>query len=117
MFKTLILGLLFWGLTFLFPPITLTGFWTTIGVVVLFSIFSHVSTFVEVPIIIALTVVGNVIGFILGIFLSMVVSGLIMYLLSAIFTTFIIATGAFWSVFLFTLCYVAVKSIFFLNNN
>lgn len=101
--KTLVLGLVFWVLTLLFPSIDIYGFWTIIGTVFLFSVFNVIYQFTLGILLLPLRVLTLD-------FVSWVVNIGIVYLLANIFNKFTIADGSFWIVLLFTGIYTIVRA-------
>jgi len=103
--RMLLLGIIFWALTLLFPSITISGFWTIAGVIFLFGVFNilyHITLGI-------LLLPFRIITFD---FVSWVANTLIVYLLANMFTNFIIAEGSFWWVLLFTGIYTFIRGIF-----
>jgi len=103
--RALILGLIFWALTLLFPSIEISGFWTIAGTIILFALFNLM--YQSLGIFFAAFGVG------VYLIVSWIASTLIMYLLSNIFNKFIIADGSFLWVMLFTAIYSVIA--LFLN--
>lgn len=108
--RTLFLGLVFWLLTLLFPSILITGFWTIIGSVVLFSIINLIYQFTLGILLIPLRVLTFDI-------VSWIVNLGIVYLLSGLFNNFNISEGSFWSVFWFTGLYTLIKTLTSSNSS
>ena len=108
LFKYTVLGIIFWALTLLFTPITLTGMWTIFGVVVFYSIFNLIYQLTLSLLLIPLRLLTLDL-------IQLVVNVVMIYLLENIFTTFIIAPGAFWSVLLLSICYSFSKRLLFKN--
>ena len=104
MFRAIVIGLIFWGLTLLFPSITISGFWTIAGTIILFAIFNAIYQ----------GVVGKYFihfGPWVYLFMSWIASTSIMYLLAEIFNKFTIADGSFWWVAFFTAIYSIIALI------
>jgi len=108
-FRTLLLGLVFWVLTLVFPSINISGFWTIIGVVILFSVFNLIYHATLGVLLIALRVLTLD-------FVSWVVNIGLIYLLSNIFNHFTINGGSFWAVLLFTGIYTVIRAVFTPNK-
>jgi len=109
MLRALLLGLIFWGLTFLFPSIEISGFWTIAGTIVLFVIFNIIYQSVGIIFLTA--------GVLMYLLVSWIASTLIMYLLANIFNKFIIADGSFLWVMLFTAIYTIIALILSPSKN
>lgn len=106
MLKLFLAGLAFWLLSFLFPTITIAGFWTITGVVFLFG-FLNVAY--------KLTIGQFLIPFrffTLG-FLTTVINTGFVYLLESWFNLFTIEPGTFWWTLLFTLVYSFVVRVIY----
>jgi len=103
MIKALLLGFIFWGLTFLFPSIEISGFWTIAGTIVLFSVFNLIYQSVGIFFL--------AFGIMMYLLASWIASTLIIYLLSNIFNKFIIAEDSFIWIMLFTAIYTVIALI------
>ena len=102
---SLLLGLAFWGLTFLFPAISISGFWTIAGVIILFGFFNFLYKATIGQLLIPFRIIS------LG-FLSLVINTGIVHLLAHWFNRFTIEPGSFWAVLLLTFLYTVVLTIF-----
>jgi len=110
MLRLLLLGVVFWALTLAFPSITISGFWTIAGVIVLFSVFNLIYQLTLGIILLPFRIITFD-------FVSWVANTLIVYILANIFDNFTIAEGSFWWVLLFTGIYTLIRGIFSPSSN
>ncbi len=108
--RAILLGLAFWGLTFLFPAISISGFWTIAGVIILFAVFNFIYKATIGIILIPFRIIT--IGF-----LSLVINTGIVYLLAHLFNRFTIEPDSFLSVLLLTFLYTAAVTLLTPNSN
>lgn len=106
MIKAILAGLAFWALTLLFPAISISGFWTIAGVVVLGGIYQFTFGLLLIPF--RILTLG---------FLGLLINTGFVYLLANWFNRFTIEPGHFWQVVLFTLCYTFATNIIYSGSS
>lgn len=99
MIRVLLMGLVFWVLTLIFPGIDIHGFWTIIGSVVLFAVFNLVYHVTLGILLIPLRIMTlDIVSWFANIG--------IVYILASIFNKFTIDPSSFWQVLLFTAVFI-----------
>lgn len=98
MIRAIIAGLIFWALTLLFPTISIEGFWTIAGVIIIGALTNVIYKFTIGLLLLPFRWLT------LG-FLTLIINTGIIYLMSYWFPNFTIVEGTFWWTVLFTFLY------------
>lgn len=110
MIRAIIAGLIFWALTLLFPTITITGFWTIAGVVIIGGLINIIYQLTFGLLLIPFRILT------LG-FLTLLVNTGVVYLLAHWFNNFTILPNTFWWTVLFTFCYTLATRLVYGGAN